>query len=148
MLYGESEAQGLVEVLKEAFADCAVGGSEIQEAGTAASGDFDALTVGKLGALPISRSDEATFVDLPGIGWALAGKLESAGIGSSVELEQMGAVEAWRRIRLSDGSFPPKWAYSFEAAIRDISVNSIDPKRKRRLKSDAKALVAKDTRMA
>lgn len=92
LLYGESEAQGLVEALKEAFADCAVGGSEIQEAGTAASGDFDALTVGKLGALPISRSDEATFVDLPGIGWALAGKLESAGIGSSVELEQMGLL--------------------------------------------------------
>lgn len=142
-MYGESEARSLAEGFERVFAKPLIDAHDAC-ADDAGSAQDPATEIGcGAGASAEAKADSVSFVDLPGIGRALAGKLESAGISSPAELEQMGAVEAWERIHLLDKSFPPKWVYSFEAAIKGVPVNSIDPKRKRRLKSDIKAFVAK-----
>ncbi|BAK45587.1 TfoX/Sxy family DNA transformation protein [Eggerthella sp. YY7918] len=146
-LYGEGEARVLTGKLEKIFAQLHadsqkdVGAVQCDEGAMSKS-----LTEGvdQLVDEPTEqKSKSVSFIDMPGIGRALAGKLESAGIASPAELEQIGAVEAWKRIYYLDASFPPKWVYSFEAAIRGVSIRSLDPKRKRRLKSDIRALLIK-----
>lgn len=142
-LYGEGEASDLTRELERIFASTSPSATNVlcDETMTGQARSDGA------GQNASDREEKAagsaSFIDLPGIGRMLADKLESAGIASPAELERIGAVEAWRRIYHSDASFPPKWVYSFEAAIKGVPVNSIDPKRKRRLKSDIKAFVSK-----
>lgn len=128
-LYGEGEARCIIEELERIFLKASFDDDVVQD---------DEAAVAQV---PEREAKPVSFVELPGIGRALAGKLEQAGIASPAELERIGAAEAWRRIHHSDASFPPKWVYSFEAAIQGISVHALDAEVKRRLKSDVKAFV-------
>lgn len=86
-------------------------------------------------ASPASASGGApSFRDVPGIGKALSAKLSNAGIGTFDQLRALGAVEAWKRVRSTDRSFPVKWAFAFDVAIRGIPVSSLGQERKKELK--------------
>lgn len=136
-LFGACEIRGIVGRLEKVLAEDVDG-----EGGSAA---------GKIEEEPAALAPEngrASFVDLPGIGRALAGKLEGADVTNPEELARIGAVGAWTRIYRTDASFPPKWVYSFEAAIEGVPVHAIDPETKRRLKGDIKAFLSGKDRAA
>lgn len=135
-LYGEDEACGIAKELQRIFTNDFAGDDVAQD---------DEVVISQA---PEPEVKPASFVELRGIGRALADKLEQAGMASPAELERLGAVEAWRRIHYSDVSSPPKWAYSFEAAIQGVPVHSLDAEVKRRLKSDIKAFISKKERAA
>ena len=100
-----------------------------------------------MGELERIFGDLASFAGFPGIGKAL-GKLKNAGVANPAELARVGAVSAWGSVYRMDPSFPPKWVYSFEAAIEGVPVKEIDPETKKRLKIEVEALVAENRRAA
>lgn len=106
-LYGDGEACDLTKSLEVIFAKSQMSSGDMQgdeasvlHASSAGVGQCE-------GAQTEVEAGSASFIELPGIGRALAGKLEDAGIASPAELERIGAVEAWSRIYHSDASFPP-----------------------------------------
>lgn len=122
-----------------------------EDAGTGTLGGPDGVAVEKpLTAASIPSGEEPSFVTLPGIGKALASKLEHAGIRTPGELRKMGAVNAWGKIFLYDKSFPTRWVYSLDAAIRNVPLNALEPERRRSLKKSVKHLAASlnDTKAA
>lgn len=147
-LCGQSEAHDITLELEKIFAEAF---AHVDDIGDRVC-EVEALQVpstnGAERCVDGVEAQGVSFVDLPGIGRALASRLESAGITNPAELRRVGSVEAWRRIYCEDASFPPKWVFSFEAAIQGIPAHSIDPKRKQRLKSDVKAFVSKKERAA
>lgn len=103
---------------------------------------------GIMGELERIFGDRASLAGLPGIGKTLAGKLKDAGVANPAELARVGAVGAWDSVHCMDPSFPPKWVYSFEAAIEGVPVKEIDPETKKRLKIEVEALVTENRRAA
>lgn len=142
-MHGEDEAHGIVDEFKRIFAkspdgvdDSMIGGVAVVRKPPAERGEQRA------GQSSESTPESRTFIGLPNIGRALAGKLENAGMLSPAELARVGAVKAWISIYRMDASFPPQWVYSFEAAIKGIPVHAIDPETKRRVKGEVKAFLS------
>lgn len=84
------------------------------------------------------KHSEETLADLKGVGKALSRKLKEVGISTPDQLRAAGSVEAWRRIRERDVSFPLRWLYMFEVAITGGSLGDIGSERKQQLKKEAK----------
>lgn len=80
--------------------------------------------------------EESSFLAVPGIGSVLAKKLEGVGISTVEELRALGSVNAWRMIRRHDASFPARWVYTFEAALRGVSAADLEEGVKLALKSE------------
>ena len=81
------------------------------------------------------------ILELPGIGTALAKRLEEVGIGTEGELRKIGAVDAWRMIREKDQAFPSKWVYTFEAALQGIRATQLDDTLKEKLRHDVEVTI-------
>lgn len=81
------------------------------------------------------------ILELPGIGTALAKRLEEVGIGTEGELRRIGAVDAWRMVRKKDQAFPSKWIYTFEAALQGIRTTELDDMLKEKLKHDVERTI-------
>ena len=89
-----------------------------------------------------NQGDEDSFKNTVGIGKAISAKLGSVGINGPKQLADIGAPEAWKRIRKIDRAFPAKWMCVFEAAILGISPDSLCQERKKELKRMAKEFTA------
>lgn len=81
------------------------------------------------------------ILELPGIGTALAKRLEEVGIRTEGELRKIGAVEAWRMVREKDQAFPSKWVYTFEAALQGIRATQLDDALKEKLRHDVEVTI-------
>jgi hypothetical protein len=66
--------------------------------------------------------------------------LRAAGIQSQEDLEAIGSVEAYRRVRLHGFNASLNLLYALEGAIRDLPWNSLPEPVKARLKSAAQVL--------
>lgn len=62
----------------------------------------------------------AKLSDLPNLGPVLEGQLNAVGIETIEQLAEIGAKEAWLRIKMIDPSACPNRLYSMEGAIRGI----------------------------
>lgn len=140
-MFGEDESRSIVEGLEKVFARSIVNAEGAIDDVVAKLQDVSAEEI-VLCTEREALSDGPSFVGLPGIGRALAGKLENAGVTNPAELARIGAVGAWISIYRIDASFPPKWVYSFEAAIEGVPVQAIDSETKKRLKGDVRAFLA------
>ncbi len=89
-----------------------------------------------------SNDNQDSFKNTAGIGRAISAKLGSVGINGPKQLADIGAPEAWRRIRKIDRAFPAKWMCVFEAAILGIPPDSLCQERKKELKRVAKEFAA------
>lgn len=100
----------------------------------------DAVEVACVDAVSDTPSDDEpeTFYDLPGIGRALAARLELVGIENPARLREVGAVQAWRQVRALDSSFSSRWVYSLDAALNGITLNEMSPEHKYDLKREIK----------
>lgn len=81
------------------------------------------------------------ILELPGIGTALAKRLEEVGIRTEGELRRIGAIDAWKMIREKDRAFPSKWVYTFEAALQGIRAAQLDDTFKERLRHDVEVTI-------
>ncbi len=66
--------------------------------------------------------------------------LRAAGIESQEDLEAIGSIEAYRRVRLHGFNASLNLLYALEGAIRDLPWNSLPEPVKARLKRAAQAL--------
>lgn len=82
-----------------------------------------------------------SVLELPGIGTALAKKLEGVDIRTEGELKRTGAVGAWKMIHEEDQAFPSKWVYTFEAALQGIRATQLDDALKEKLRHDVEMTI-------
>lgn len=75
------------------------------------------------------------LTDLPNIGPKLAHALTEAGISNSIELRDIGSVEAWWRIHPTFSCLHS--LLSLEAAIRGIPKSQLDDTTRQRLRDEA-----------
>lgn len=66
--------------------------------------------------------------------------LRSVGIHSRTELEEVGALEAFHRVRLHGFNASVNLLYALEAALRDVHWTALPPADKAKLKAAASAL--------
>jgi len=80
---------------------------------------------------------------MPSLGKASAELLVDVGITTPGKLKQVGAVEAWRRLRFAHGKrVTVTWIYALEIAIQGIPWRELSDARARRLAAAAKAIMA------
>lgn len=83
----------------------------------------------------------SSLLELPGIGTALAKRLEEVGIGTEGELRKIGAIDAWGMVHEKDQMFPSKWVYTFEAALQGIRATELDDTLKEKLRHDVEVAI-------
>jgi DNA transformation protein len=80
---------------------------------------------------------------MPSLGKASAELLVDVGIVNPAMLRDVGAVEAWRRLRFAHGKrVTITWIYALEIAIRGISWDGLSARVADRLRSQAEAIIA------
>lgn len=80
---------------------------------------------------------------MPSLGKASTELLLEVGIATPGKLKQVGAVEAWRRLRFAHGKrVTVTWIYALEIAIQGIPWRELSEARARRLAAAAKAIMA------
>ena len=66
--------------------------------------------------------------------------LQAVGIHSRADLEAVGAIEAYRRVRLHGFNASLNLLYALEAALRDVPWTALSAETKRQLQVAARAL--------
>lgn len=74
------------------------------------------------------------FSNLPNIGPVVSDQLNQAGIHDVETLKELGAEQAWLRIRAFDESACIHRLYGIEGAIQGIPKKQLSPERKKELK--------------
>ncbi|WP_139650504.1 TfoX/Sxy family DNA transformation protein [Raoultibacter phocaeensis] len=80
----------------------------------------------------------ASLMGLPGIGKALASRLESVGIASADELKSKGSRATWVLLKKQNPATSINWLYALEGAVMGIAVKELDEETKTSLKSFSK----------
>lgn len=80
----------------------------------------------------------ASLIKLPGIGKALASRLESVGIASANALKSKGSKATWVLLKKQNPTTSINWLYALEGAVRGITVKELDEETKAALKSFSK----------
>lgn len=94
---------------------------------------------GTLAGVTSKPSRAAELAALPNLGPASAGWLVDAGVDSVDRLEELGAVETYRRVRDQRGGVSRNLLYALDAALRDCHWTDVTPSRKRELQSEVAA---------
>lgn len=81
-----------------------------------------------------SRSE---LIELRNLGVATVNILQAIGITTREQLQEVGPVEAYRRIRARDIQVSRVMLYALQGALMDVHWNQLDPALKRRLVSAA-----------
>ena len=76
--------------------------------------------------------------NLPGIGKALAARLESVGIPTAEALREKGSRASWVLLKKQDPATSINWLYALEGAVLGIAVKELDDETKTALKSFSK----------
>jgi len=84
--------------------------------------------------MPASQSE---LLELKNLGLASVNILHAIGIHSRDDLKQMGAVEAYKRIRLRDIHVSKVMLYALHGALMDTHWKELAPDLKNRLVADA-----------
>lgn len=71
---------------------------------------------------------------LPNIGKELERQLQEAGIDTAAQLRQIGACQAWLKIREQDPSACIHRLYALEGAVEGIKKTQLSPEKKTELK--------------
>ena len=80
---------------------------------------------------------------MPSLGKASAELLVDVGITTPDMLRQIGAVEAWRRLRFAHGKrVTVTWIYALDIAVQGIPWKELSAARARKLAAAAKAIMA------
>ena len=83
----------------------------------------------------MSTPDPKGIMAMRSLGKATASMLIQAGVENPGTLRRIGAVEAWRRIRMMFGKrVTASYLYALEAAVTDTPWNDLTPKRVAELK--------------
>lgn len=83
----------------------------------------------------MSTPDPKGIMAMQSLGKATAFMLIQAGVENPNTLRRIGAVEAWRRIRMMFGKrVTASYLYALEAAVTDTPWNDLKPKRVAELK--------------
>lgn len=80
----------------------------------------------------------ASLIKLPGIGKALASRLESVGVASASALKSKGSKATWVLLKKQNPTTSINWLYALEGAVRGITVKELDEETKAALKSFSK----------
>ena len=84
------------------------------------------------------RRDISSLTKLPGIGKALASRLESVGIDSAGALKSKGSKATWVLLKKQNPATSINWLYALEGAVLGVSVKELDEETKTALKSFSK----------
>lgn len=82
--------------------------------------------------------DLTSLMRLPGIGKALASRLESVGIASADDLKRKGSRASWVLLKKQNPTTSINWLYALEGAVLGIAVKELDEETKTALKSFSK----------
>lgn len=92
------------------------------------------MGMGKTYQKPLTVANSTTLSVLPNIGAILAKELIRAGIESPGQLREMGAEQAFIRLRAVDPGACLNKLYAIEGAVQGIRWHGLDPARKLELK--------------
>jgi len=94
-------------------------------------------------ARPDGSPDLKGLRAMPSLGKASAELLVDVGITTPEMLRQVGAVEAWRRLRFAHGKrVTVTWIYALDIAVQGIPWKELSEARARKLAAAAKAIMA------
>ena len=94
-------------------------------------------------ALTKAEPDLKGLPAMPSLGKASAELLVDVGITTPAMLRDIGAVEAWRRLRFAHGKrITVTWIYALDIAIQGIPWKELSEARTARLAAAAKAIMA------
>jgi DNA transformation protein len=79
------------------------------------------------------------LLQLKNLGMASVNILRAIGINTHADLQRIGAVEAYRRIRARDINVSKVMLYALQGALMDVHWNEIPPDVKAKLVSEAEA---------
>lgn len=87
---------------------------------------------------PAEPKQQTPLENLPGIGKALAARLESVGIPTAEALKEKGSRASWVLLKKQDNATSINWLYALEGAVLGIAVKELDDETKTALKSFSK----------
>lgn len=82
-------------------------------------------------------ASQSELLELKNLGMATVNILHAIGINTYSDLRQIGAVEAYRRIKARDINVSKVMLYALQGALMDIHWNELPADMKRQLVSDA-----------
>lgn len=82
-------------------------------------------------------SSHSELLQLKNLGMATVNILHAIGVNTYTDLRQMGAVEAYRRIKARDINVSKVMLYALQGALMDLHWNELPPDLKQRLVDEA-----------
>lgn len=82
-------------------------------------------------------ASHSELLQLKNLGMATVNILHAIGINSYTELSEVGAVEAYRRIKARDINVSKVMLYALQGALMDVHWNDLSPDLKQKLVAEA-----------